>query len=116
MTKKQWYVLLGVLGLLAAAFLLLPSRDTAHRVTLTWQAPAPRTGITVIGFNVYRRILESSSFVKIGENVPGPPYEDHLVTSNRTYVYVVTTVDATGRESRFSAEVKAQVPSNHFLF
>ena len=40
----------------------------------------------------------------------GPPYEDRLVNSGRTYVYVVTAVDHTGRESRFSKEVSAEIP------
>jgi hypothetical protein len=63
----------------------------------------------LIGYNVYRRTAEGV-FVRIAEEVSGPPYEDRLVSSGRWYVYVMTSVDKVGRESRFLAEVKAEIP------
>jgi len=85
-------------------------RVEPHSVTLTWQAPPSRHGVTVVGYNVYRRAGEGGAFVKVVDRVAGPPYEDLLVNSGRTYFYVVTSVDQAGRESRFSAETKAEVP------
>jgi fibronectin type 3 domain-containing protein len=112
--KLRRYVLLGSLGLLFAVIVvsgfLRRSSPEPHSVTLTWTAPMPRAGVTIVGYNVYRRTSESESFAKIGEKVLGPPYEDHLVTARRKYVYVVTAVDQTGRESRFSAEITAEIP------
>ena len=63
----------------------------------------------VVGYNVYRR-ADDGRFVKIADKVPGSLYEDRMVSSGRTYTYVVTSVDQVGRESRFSAEAKAEVP------
>jgi fibronectin type 3 domain-containing protein len=117
MHRSWWYVLLGVLALLAVAVVLrCDSPNKPRSVTLTWQAPAQGGGVTVVGYNVYRRTLDSDSFVKIAEKVPGPLYDDRLVTRGRTYIYVVTAVDATGRESRFSPETTAKVPSINLLF
>jgi fibronectin type 3 domain-containing protein len=114
MKKTRWRLPLSALGLLFTAimlwaFLRHPERES-YSVTLTWNAPAPRPGITLIGYNVYRRTSEGGLFVRIAEEVSGPPYEDRLVNSGRWYVYVVTSVDKVGRESRFSAEVKAKIP------
>ena len=105
---------MGVLALLFAVIrvigFLRHSGPAPHGVTLTWNAPMPRRGVTIVGYNVYRRTSEGGSFVKIAENVSGPPYEDHLITTRRKYVYVVTAVDQAGRESRFSAEITAEIP------
>lgn len=117
MKESRWYVLLGIVGLLLAALVLLRSEpDKPHTVTLTWQAPAARSGITVIGYNVYRRPFESSSFARIADRVTAPPYEDRFVNTGTTYIYVVTSVDATGRESSYSKETKAEIPRHRFLY
>jgi fibronectin type 3 domain-containing protein len=81
-----------------------------HRVTLAWQAPPPAPGVSVVGYNVYRSTTSYGPFVKLATRVPGPPYEDRLVVSGRTYFYVVTALDQAGRESRFSSEVRATIP------
>ncbi len=102
--------LLGLLALLAVGLVLFHRKAQPHSVTLTWQAPPPVSGITVVGYNIYRRADESPSFVKIATNVPGPPYEDGLVTSGRIYFYAATSVDQEGRESRFSTVVRIEIP------
>lgn len=81
-----------------------------HGVTLTWQAPPAGPGVAVVGYNVYRSTTSGGQFVRIASQVPGPPYEDRLVVSGRTYFYVVTALDQAGRESRFSSEVRATIP------
>jgi fibronectin type 3 domain-containing protein len=101
---------IGLLTLLVIGLVWFHRKAELHRVTLTWQAPPPKTGVTVVGYNVYRRAGGGAPFVRIATRVPGPPYEDRLVNSERTYFYVVTTVDQVGRESRFSTEVKAEIP------
>lgn len=94
--------------LLCLAF--MGCRESPHSVTLRWDAPRLTAGMTVAGYNIYRSTTSGGPWVKLASKVPAPPYEDRLVTSGRTYVYVVTTVDQTGRESRFSGEVRAVIP------
>jgi fibronectin type 3 domain-containing protein len=80
-----------------------------HAVTLTWQ-PSPSTPeATVVGYNVYRRTTPETPYVRIATRVPGPPYEDRMVSGQTTYTYAVTAVDAHGRESRFSDLVRVDV-------
>jgi fibronectin type 3 domain-containing protein len=111
MKIRGLYVLLFVLVLLFAIVIVARRCGTEpHSVTLTWQAPRPRDAIAVVGYNVYRRTNESSSFSKIADKVKGPPYEDLFVSSGRSYFYVVTSVDNIGRESRFSEEATAEIP------
>ena len=81
-----------------------------HWVTLTWQAPPSVPGVSIVGYNVYRSTTSAGPFVKLASLVSAPPYEDHLVNHGRTYFYVVTAVDQTGRESRFSTAVQATIP------
>ena len=103
-------MLLGAVALLILATAWLHRRIEPHSVTLSWQAPPPKTGVNVAGYNVYRRTADGGQFVRIAERVSSPPYEDRLISSGRTYFYVVTTVDQEGRESRFSSEAKAEIP------
>jgi fibronectin type 3 domain-containing protein len=110
MKKRGLYIFLSVLALLAAAALLFHPKPGPHSVTLTWRAAAVRSGASIAGYNVYRRTAETSSFVKIADKYPASPYEDRLVNSGRSYVYVVTSVLSTGQESRYSTEANAQVP------
>ncbi len=81
-----------------------------HSVTLTWEAPRAVPGISVVGYNVYRSTTSGGQFVKIASRVSEPRYEDRLVVSGRTYYYVVTALDQSGRESKFSKEVPAPIP------
>ena len=85
-------------------------KDGPHSVTLRWNAPPANPGTSVSGYNIYRSTAPGGPFVKIASRVPGPPYEDRLTNSGRTYFYVVTSIDQGGRESRFSAEARAVIP------
>jgi hypothetical protein len=79
-------------GLVAAAYRYHVHRGAElHGVTLTWQAPPPGKGVTVVWYNVYRRTGEGGSFVKIADREPGPSYEDLLANSGKTQIYVVTS-------------------------
>ena len=115
MRKFQRYVIpCGLTALVLAVALIMRCTGPAkpHSVTLTWNPPPARAGVTIAGYNIYRRTAESKSFVKIAEKVAGPPYEDRLVGSGQKYVYIVTSVDTAGRESRFSAPATAEIPSH----
>jgi hypothetical protein len=95
---------------LALCFVLAGCHEAPHSVTLTWEAPTRAAGVTVVGYNVYRSVTSGGPFVKLASRVPTPPYEDRLVSSGRTYFYVVTALDQAGRESRFSSQVQAVIP------
>jgi fibronectin type 3 domain-containing protein len=99
-----------VLCLLLLATSLVSCRNHRHSVTLTWQAPPPTTGVSVVGYNVYRRAQSDATRIKVASRVTGTDYEDQLVVSGHTYFYVVTAVDQSGRESRFSGEIQATIP------
>jgi fibronectin type 3 domain-containing protein len=81
-----------------------------HSVTLRWEAPPAAPGVSVVAYNVYRSTTSGGQFVRIASRVQGPPYEDRLVLSGRTYFYVVTALDQAGHESRFSGEVRVTIP------
>ncbi|MGB6776935.1 MAG: hypothetical protein WBD25_13440 [Terriglobales bacterium] len=85
-------------------------KPSLHSVTLSWKAPRTVPGVAIVGYNVYRSTVSGKEFVRLASRVPGPPYEDRLINSGRTYFYVVTSVDQTGRESRFSGEAQATIP------
>lgn len=85
-------------------------KSAPHWVTLTWDAPAARPGVSTKSYNVYRSTTSGGPFVKLASHVPAPPYEDRLVTSGHTYFYVVTALDQAGHESRFSGEIRAAIP------
>ena len=103
-------LVVGLLSLVIVSLVHLQRKAEPHSVTLTWQAPRPVSGISVVGYNVYRRVSDATSFVRIAAQVAGPPYEDRLVISGRTYVYAVTSLDRNGRESRFSTTVTVKIP------
>ncbi len=101
---------LTVCALVCLGFTCCRSRAQPHSVTLTWDAPRDVPGITVAGYNLYRSTKSGGGFVRLATRLPGPPYEDRLVGSGRTYYYVVTAVDGRGRESGFSGEIRAVIP------
>ncbi len=102
-------LLLAACSLLCAC-LACSHKVQHHSVTLTWEAPPDTPGISIVGYNVYRSTTSGTQFVKIASRVPGPPYEDRLAASGRTYFYVLTALDQAGHESRFSGEIRATIP------
>src|SRR5450755_2755467 len=109
MRTNPFRFLLAVFALLCLG-LASCQKAQPHRVTLSWEVPPVAVGVSVVGYNVYRSTTSGGQFVKLASRVPGPPYEDSLVVSGRTYFYVVTALDQNGRESRFSGEVRATIP------
>jgi len=78
-----------------------------HSVTLTWKASKS----AVKGYNVYRGTTSGGPYTKINPDlVPGLTYKDQDVPGGTTYYYVTRAVDADGRESANSSEIKAAVP------
>jgi fibronectin type 3 domain-containing protein len=88
--------------------------QTAHSVTLAWQAPSPVGGSgTVSGYNIYRSPASATNYTKVNTalNV-GLTFTDTTVAPGASYNYCVSTVDSLGSESVCSAVVTANVPSN----
>jgi fibronectin type 3 domain-containing protein len=111
MKKLRIGLLLAVLAALLLGIGIWAKRDTGHHhVSLTWQAPPPMPEVTVVGYNVYRRLSPGDRYSRLADRVSTPRYEDSFVQSGRTYFYVVTSLDQSGRESRFSREIAVTVP------
>jgi len=76
-----------------------------HSVNLSWKASTS----PVVGYNVYRR--GTSGLVKLNTvPVPGTNYVDSTVQPGQTYFYMTRAVNAKGRESTPSNEVRADIP------
>ena len=96
------WVLGGVAGLAAGR--------GEHRVTLSWQPPANAQAEKVVGYNVYRSKKTGGPYEIQASRVPTPTYVDKNVKSGKTYYYVITSVDESGRESKQSEEIRTTVP------
>ena len=80
--------------------------DGSGVVTLSWNKPLNNGGAPVTGYVIYRK-APGKDFVKVGEvNGNTEKYEDHSVTNNEEYIYVVVAVNKFGEGNR-SAEVQA---------
>ncbi len=109
MRTNPFRLLLAVVALLCIV-LACCHKTQPHSVTLRWDAPQPVPGVSIVAYNVYRSTTSGGQFVKLASRVQGPPYEDRLVMSGRTYFYVVTAIDQSGHESGYSTEVRAIIP------
>lgn len=72
-------------------------------MTLHWNPSKSTAG-------VYRSTAQGGPYVKLAPLVTDLTYNDWLVSSGRTYYYVVTAVDSVGNESNYSNEAVAAVP------
>jgi hypothetical protein len=81
---------------------------TSHSVALSW---VKSTSGGVTGYDIYRGTT-SGAYSKItGSAVSGVSYTDMSVTAGTTYYYVVTAVGSTGKESSYSNQAVASVPT-----
>ncbi len=92
-----------------AALVFFHSKPKPHTVKLTWHSPAGLDSSRV-HYNVYRGTSSGGPYAKIASQITRVEYTDGLVVSGRTYFYVVTTIDANNRESRYSSETQAEIP------
>jgi len=106
-------VLVPMIGIVAVATVIaffVVGRSVNHSVALSWQAPTPVPGETVVTYNVYRSVSHGGPYVRIASGLTHLSYIDSFVTNGTTYYYVVTSVAANGHQSSFSAEVYAKIP------
>jgi fibronectin type 3 domain-containing protein len=99
-----------ILATLVVVVSAVIDQPTSHSVALTWSAPAPVDGVTIAGYNIYRSTTAGGPYIPIAFHVSETAYKDTLVSSPRTYYYVVTSVDTVGRESAYSEEIKTVIP------
>jgi len=79
-----------------------------HSVDLKWKASVSR----VVGYNVYRSEMTQGPYIKLtSAPVRTTNYTDRSVQSGHTYLYAVTAVDSKGKESAYSNQAKASIPS-----
>jgi fibronectin type 3 domain-containing protein len=103
-------LLAGLAGLVGRAVSHSATKSKNHNVTLTWNAAPPSKGFKVAGYNIYRASASGGPYTKIASHVSGLTYVDRAVESGKTYFYVVTAVNQSGQESKFSQEIKAAIP------
>jgi hypothetical protein len=80
-----------------------------HAIDLTWDAPSTSPD-PVAGYNVFRSIDNGTSFTKVNSSGAQTDYTDSDVQSGATYIYQVTSVDASGTESSPSNQISLTVP------
>ena len=82
--------------------------EKPHPVLLKWDASVPKSGLTVVGYNIYRSGPDGN-FAPVA-SVAVPTYLDSKVSSGMTYQYFVRAVDTTGHESPPSNQASATIP------
>jgi hypothetical protein len=89
----------------------LQGREAAsdgHYAVLTWKVSTS----AVVGYYVYRSENPGGPYKKLNpSSIRETTYKDSSLQAGHTYFYLVTAVDAKGRESGFSNQVRATVPS-----
>lgn len=101
---------IALMALTGLALLQSFGRTKPHSVALTWHPPISAKGPQITSYNVYRSATSGSCYVKIESGVRKPTYTDKHVNSRATYFYVVTAVDDSGHESKYSNEAIAKIP------
>ena len=82
---------------------------TGHSVALVWDPSASRD---TVGYYVYRGTQDGGPYTQITPvAVTAASYRDASVVAGNTYYYVVTAVSSTGRQSAFSPETVATIPT-----
>ena len=86
------------------------SKATAHSVSLTWHAPSSSSD-PVDSYQVERAASGSTQYSTVGTTVASSTaFTDTTVTSGKTYVYEVRSVDESGRTSNPSNTITMTIP------
>ena len=73
------------------------------KIVLTWDKP--RRSREIMGYNMYRSETSGINFVQINSApIKEEKFIDHSAAKDKTYYYVVTSMEYSGLESRFSNE------------
>lgn len=82
----------------------------AHSVNLTWKAPSSNSDV-VDSYQVNRAVAGSTQYSVVGTTTAASTaFTDTSVSSGKTYVYAVRSVDSTGNASSPSNAVSLAIP------
>jgi fibronectin type 3 domain-containing protein len=95
-------------GIVGVVLFRVAANERPHNVLLKWNAPAPKPGVTVTGYRVYRSRLDGT-FEPLGF-VASPAYTDSKVRRGASYRYYVTAVSDGGNESPPSNPASVVIP------
>jgi hypothetical protein len=85
-----------------------PNKAGTHFATLSWTASIS----AVNGYVIYRGSHPGGPYTRLNASLnAGTNFTDRSVEAGQTYYYVVTAVDGNYRESSFSKEVAATIPT-----
>ena len=79
-----------------------------HRVSLTWHASKSSS---VAGYYVFRSGKSGGPYTRLSSRLRETSYVDGTVKAGQTYYYATTAVNLRGRQSAFSNQVKATIPT-----
>ncbi len=79
-----------------------------HSVALSWN---PSSSSSVVGYNIYRGVTTGGPFSQITSMNADTTFTDSSVQAGQTYFYVSTAVDTTGKESTYSNQTQAVIPT-----
>jgi hypothetical protein len=78
-----------------------------HSVALTWNSST-----NAVGYNVYRGSVSGGPYSIINTSLDASTaFADNSVAAGRTYYYVVTAVDGSSKESGYSNQTSAVIPT-----
>jgi fibronectin type 3 domain-containing protein len=81
--------------------------DGRAGVGIRWEGAA---GTDLVGINIYRSTTKGKGYALVG-SPSGDIFDDADVKPGTTYYYVVTSVDSSFAESKYSNEVSIEVPA-----
>lgn len=96
-------------GIVGVVLFRAAANQKPPSVLLKWNPPAPKPGVTVASYEVYRS-QAGQPFEPLASGVPTPSYVDHKVSSGITYNYYVRAVDTQGHPSPPSNQASATIP------
>jgi hypothetical protein len=87
----------------------LSGTGNPHQVDLAWNPPSS-SGMTIIGYKIYRAISGSGGFAALTSSIAHTAYADTGVQSATAYDYYVTSIDSAGVESSPSNTTTVKIP------
>lgn len=96
-------------GIVAAVLFRSGEAPKPRTVVLKWNPPAPKPGVTVASYQIYRCQGHGECGI-LASDVPAPSYADTKVTSGNTYDYYVRAVDTKGNVSPPSNQATVTIP------